>query len=287
MSDSDMTHSTQPHNLDESDAEDLPEGKPEAGPDTAMEPPAREATPETEAALPEDAAQAREDSSDESLEAASLSASAQSAFPPTAMAEQSQTEVEASSPPARPRRTVAASGSGERFRPTSLAAGGLLIALGVIYLWPLFSGGYILVPAAILAIAALGFSLSLVVHWLNSGRRARGSLFIALLCLLWGLLTGIFLLEPAAGDIARSWPLFLMVTGLGILLTFLGDRRRDRRLILPGTALAVAGLAALTVTYGQLPAEAVAIVREVGPWLLVLLALGLIPLALQRTARKN
>lgn len=285
MSDSDMTHSTQPHNLDESDAEAPPAGKPEAGPDATMESPARDAMPETEAALPEGAAQAREDSSDESLEAASLSASAQSAFPATA--EQSQTEVEASSPPARPRRAVAASGSGERFRPTSLAAGGLLIALGVIYLWPLFSGGYILVPAAILAIAALGFSLSLVVHWLNSGRRARGSLFIALLCLLWGLLTGTFLLEPAAGDIARSWPLFLMVTGLGILLTFLGDRRRDRRLILPGTTLAVAGLAALAVTYGQLPEEAVAIVREIGPWLLVLLALGLIPLALQRTARKN
>ena len=175
-----------------------------------------------------------------------------------------------------------------RVRLPSLAVGGLLIALGVIYLWPALSGGYILVPGAILAIAALGVTLSLLAHWLNSGRRARGSLFLALVGLLWGLLTGVYLLDPGSANVGRSWPLYVLALGGAALVTFLGDRRRDRRLFAPGFVLTIAGLVGLLAMGDQLPAEVMTLARQGWPWILGALALlGLLPLTIRRVPRQE
>ncbi len=169
-----------------------------------------------------------------------------------------------------------------RFRLPSLAVGGLLIALGVIFVWPVFSGGYILVPGAILAIMALGVALSLLAHWLYSGRRARGTLFLALVGLSWGMLTGVYFLDPVSGDIGSTWPLYGVALGFATLLTFLGDRRRDRRLITPGFVLTVAGLTALLATTSQVPDSLLSLARQGWPIILGGLALGLLPVAIRR-----
>ncbi|MBN1963796.1 MAG: hypothetical protein JW910_04060 [Anaerolineae bacterium] len=174
-----------------------------------------------------------------------------------------------------------------RARMPSLPVGLLLIALGVILVWPVFSGGYILVPAAIAAIVTVGVALSLLVHWLSTGRRARGALFVALALLMGGLLTGVFVLQPASADLTRFWPLYVVGLGGALLLTFLGDRRRDRRFMLPGLILAVGGLVALVMTLGQLPAGITDFARQAWPWVLVLLALGLLPLAIQRMPEED
>lgn len=169
-----------------------------------------------------------------------------------------------------------------RTRIPALPVGLLLIALGVILVWPVFSGGYILVPAAIAAIVTVGVALSLIAHWLSSGRRARGALFIALGLLLGGLLTAVFALQPEGADVTRYWPLYIVALGGTLLLTFLGDRRRDRRFMLPGVILAVGGLVALAGTLGQLPPDLFDLVEQFWPWVLVVLALGMLPLAIRR-----
>lgn len=191
-------------------------------------------------------------------------------------------------PPAQPdtlppalSRGAATSRPSFRLRPASAIGGLLLIALGVIFLWPLFSGGFILVPAAILAITALGIALGLTAHWVATGRQARGALFVALMIVLWGGLTAIFILEPSS-DVARGWPLYVITLGFAVLLAFLGDRWRDRRMLVPGIILTVAGLLALVTTMGQLPAGLSDLARQAAPWVLIALALGLLPLAFRR-----
>ncbi len=168
-----------------------------------------------------------------------------------------------------------------RLHPASLIGGLLLIALGVIFLWPLLSGGFILVPAAILAITALGIALGLVAHWAASGRQARGALFVALMIVLWGGLTAIFALEPSS-DVARGWPLYVITLGFAALLTFLGDRWRDRRMLAPGIILTTAGLIGLAITTGQVSTDFLDLARQAAPWVLIALALGLLPLAFRR-----
>jgi hypothetical protein len=178
-------------------------------------------------------------------------------------------------------RGATTSRPGFRLHPASLIGGLLLIALGVIFLWPLFSGGFILVPAAILAITVLGIALGLVAHWAASGRQSRGALFIALMIMLWGGLTAIFALEPSS-DVARGWPLYMITLGFATLLTFLGDRWRDRRMLAPGVILTTAGLIGLAITTGQVSTDLLDLARQAAPWVLIALALGLLPLAFRR-----
>ncbi len=168
------------------------------------------------------------------------------------------------------------------YRLTSLVAGILFIALSIILVWPVFSGGYILLPGIIVAIVIAGIALSLLAYWLNTGRQARGALFLALLALFWAALTGIFTAESSV-SIGQDWPLYLLGLGGAILVTFLGDRQHDRRLILPGLIVTVAGLTALLVTGGTLSPDVIASFRQASPWILVILAaLGLLSLAIRR-----
>ena len=205
---------------------------------------------------------------DHEVDSTPTPASASSAPPP----------VEATSAAAPP--TI--SRTSAPFKLPALLTGLLLIAMGVIFVWPLFSGGYILLPGIILAIGALGVTLSLLGYWLHSGRRARGTLFLALWLLLWGQLTGIFILEPESASIQNNWPLYLITFGVAILLTYAGDRYRDKQLIIPGILLTLAGTTALAFTTNQLPATVSPLVQQFWPWIGFLLVLGLLPMAFRR-----
>jgi len=180
-----------------------------------------------------------------------------------------------------PRATTGTSRSGLHVT----LAGILLVVLGVILIWPVFSGGYILVPGIIAVIAAVGLALCLLAYWLHSGREARGALFLALTCLLWTGLSAVFFAGGALDT--RHWPLYVAALGLAILLTFAGDRRREARLATPGLILLAGGVIALLVTSGVVPSSVLAAAAQSWPWVLVALILILLPLAFRRVPRRR
>lgn len=191
-------------------------------------------------------------------------------------------EAQEDSAPRSPRRERAAPSTAPGgYRLATFVGGALLIALGVIYLWPLFANGDILVPEAILGVAVAGLSLGALAYWLGKGRDAPGALFAGLAgLLLVGI--GLWLYAQPGVDLAMGWPLGVAAAGLAALLTFTLNRAHDRRLIALGLALLAAGIAGALVTLEQLPADVLAFARQYGAWLAVILALGLLPLAIRR-----
>jgi hypothetical protein len=173
-----------------------------------------------------------------------------------------------------------------RFRLPSMVVGVLLITLGLILVWPVFSGGYTLVFGVTLGIVIVGIALGLLTYWLHTGRRAQGSLFLALIGIFWSVLTAAFVLESDLSNAAQGWPLYIATLGGAFLLTYASSRQRDSRLISPGLILTTAGLAGLLVTQGILANNWLEIARQWWPYGLGLLALGLIPLAIQRIPRE-
>ena len=163
-----------------------------------------------------------------------------------------------------------------------VVAGLLLIGLGIVLAWPSFSAGYILVPGLIVLIASVGVCLTLLAYWRQQPGQARGALFLSLLSLTWGLLTSILMLAPEIGGLARLWPFYAILLGVAALLVALGERPIEPRVVSTGLVAVAAGGAALAVTWDLLQADLLATVREVGPWLLVILALGLLPLVIRR-----
>lgn len=163
-----------------------------------------------------------------------------------------------------------------------VAAGLLLIGLGIMLIWPALSGGLILVPGLIVLITSLGVTLTLLAYWRQNARRARGALFLSLLSLTWGPLTSILLLAPEIGGLARLWPFYVIGLGLAALLTAPNERPFDARAVATGLVAIAGGSAALAVTWDLIQADALATAREAGPWLLVILAVGLLPLVIRR-----
>ncbi len=144
----------------------------------------------------------------------------------------------------------------------------LLIGLGA---WLTFALTVAPSPLDGLIMAAVllgGVSVALLARWLSSGRWARGSLLVGLALLF---MTGItlYLQQPAAMGFTQGWPLLVVGLGAAVLLTALLAYPPERRLLLPGALLAVAGLIALVVTLGLLPAEVVTLAGTLWPVVLV------------------
>ncbi len=170
---------------------------------------------------------------------------------------------------------------------SSFMAAILLIALGVILLWPALSGGMILVPGLIVLIAAVGLAVVLVAYWRDRQRRAYGAFFLGMLSLLWGALGCWMVLEPGlGGGLGRTWPLFVALLGSAILLTAAANRRQMARLLPSGLILTTVGIAAATVLWRLLPEPVFDLAVQAGPWILVALAVGLLPLAFRRSGHR-
>jgi hypothetical protein len=205
---------------------------------------------------------------DAALDATSFAETVESASEPPASSEAGPAD-EVMLPAPRPQLSI-------------VAAGLLLIALGVMLIWPALSGGFILVPGLIVLIASIGVTLTLLAYWRDNARRARGALFLSLLCLTWGLLTSILLLAPELGGLAHLGPFYAVTLGIVALLTALGERPIESRLVSAGLVALAAGGATVAVTWDLIQADVLATARQVGPWLLVILALGLLPLVIRR-----
>jgi hypothetical protein len=122
------------------------------------------------------------------------------------------------------------------------------------------------------AVIAGSLGLILLVRWLGSGRWTRGSLFGGLTLLFSaGLL--FFLLSPASPGIAAGWPLLLVGFGIAALLAGILSAPRDKRWILPGLGLVVAGAAGSVVSLGLLDETFVNTAAALWPVALIAVAL--------------
>ncbi len=159
-----------------------------------------------------------------------------------------------------------------------------LIGLGAWLMLTLTTSGQL--PASHLLL--LGFStaagLTLLSHWLASGRWAGGTLFFGLFILLTG---GTLALLLASGLLAVGWPLLLSAPGVTLLLAGLLQKPNVGRLFFPGLVLVVAGIAGYAITADLLPTEVTAPLAALWPVVLVLVLLVLVLPALFRRRTRD
>lgn len=135
----------------------------------------------------------------------------------------------------------------------------------------------------LVAVSAAGLSLTLLARWLSSGRWARGSLFFALSLLLAGGVTAYLIMQPTPLGVGKGWPLMLAAVGLSTTLSAVLAQPFDRRLLLPGLILIVAGLAGMVITLGLIDSSLVTTVAALWPAVVVVMAvLWLGPLIFRR-----
>jgi hypothetical protein len=159
----------------------------------------------------------------------------------------------------------------QRGRLDSVVPALVLIGIGAWLTFALTTGAG--TPSATLLALLIGggLGLTLLAHWLASGRWALGALFFALLILLGG---GVFALLLFRGTLPADWPLLLLGPGLAFFVT--GVIAREGKLLLPGLLLAISGLAALVVTNRLLPEDMLATLAGLWPVALVIVAVLLV-----------
>jgi hypothetical protein len=143
----------------------------------------------------------------------------------------------------------------------------LLIGIGA---WLTFSFTTKAPPDAslIAAITLGGIGLALLVRWLGSGRWSGGSLFWGLSFLFSaGLL--FFLLSSPSPGLLQGWPLLLVGIGVAAALTGFLAFPRNRRLLLSGLGLIVAGIAGSIITMNILSSDFVNAAASLWPVALI------------------
>lgn len=136
-------------------------------------------------------------------------------------------------------------------------------------------------PIVVILACIGGLGITLISHWLTSGRWARGTLFggLALIATSGSLIY--LTLENSPG--VRGWPLVIVALGGTILISSLLSRSSSTLQTLAGLLIIIAGGASLAVTTEQLPQDILTLTRTFGPIVLIIaLALMLIPAFLNR-----
>jgi hypothetical protein len=113
-------------------------------------------------------------------------------------------------------------------------------------------------------IAGGGIGITLLARWLGSGRWARGSLFFGLIFLLLAG-SAFYLSQPGSPGWTQGWPVLLIAAGIAFMLTGLLAIPRNGRLVLPGLALIVAGIAGFVITLGVLSGEVITTIGTLWP----------------------
>lgn len=165
--------------------------------------------------------------------------------------------------------------------PGSVAAGLVLIVLGAWLTLTHASGSppdTWLVAAAVLG----GITLTLLAHWLGSGRWSRGSLFFALLIFSSAAVV-LAAVQFDLIDLVRGWPLFIVGGGAAALISAVIGRPLDRRIVTVGILLIFAGLFGLIMTNMSFSPTAIATAAAFAPVVLVILIiLWVLPLVVRR-----
>ncbi len=169
---------------------------------------------------------------------------------------------------------------------TSFVPALLLMALGA---WLTFASSTGASPdGGLVALVVMGgVGLALLLFWLQSGRWARGALFMALA--LTGAAGVMIYLTQFDGPGVDGWPLLVAVPGAAAFLSGILARPADRRLTFTGLVLTAGALLTLALTAGfvdsSLAADVDSTATEYG-WIILVVALVLllIPLLLRRRA---
>jgi len=168
---------------------------------------------------------------------------------------------------------------------TAIITGIVLIALGVWFLletfgvvsidlgriWPIFP--------TLFGIALLTLGIAT-----RRNRAAEGQIVVG----VWALLSGLFFFlfstgTIAWGEIARLWPTFPLIAGLGLLLGFLTGSARDWGIFIVGAIATLVGVVGYMFTFGLFsPAFAATVLPYVVPALLILGGIGFLLSALRR-----
>ena len=104
----------------------------------------------------------------------------------------------------------------------------------------------------------------------------------------WGLLLGLFFLPYSLGrlewgTLAQLWPTFSLIGGIGLMMAFLVEGRRDVGLFIVGAITIIVGVMGYMFTFGVLGASIAALVLPLFvPVLLILVGLGVLVSAFTR-----
>lgn len=158
----------------------------------------------------------------------------------------------------------------------------LLIGIGGYLTFALTISNMAIDPMIIVAILVAGVGLMLLAQWLSSSRWAMGNFFFAMLLLLGGG-TLAYLLLPTNLNLMQGWPLLITALGTSLVLTDLFVPS-GRRLWFLGLLLAIASLAALSISMNLIPANIASIFGSIWPIpLLLLVVILLVPLFRRRS----
>lgn len=137
----------------------------------------------------------------------------------------------------------------------------------------------------VLAAGIGGLVVTLLAAWIAWGRWSRGLLLPAL---LMGGIGGVVAagLIPGGLDLTRGYPLLATAVGAAVLLSALLGRPFDRRMLVAGLILTLAGGLGLLITNGVIVGDLIASAAPLWPVPVVLLvAIWLAPLVFRRRSR--
>jgi hypothetical protein len=157
----------------------------------------------------------------------------------------------------------------------ALLPGLLLILLGA---WLLATTLGVRLPdlSQLWPLVLLFFGLAALVQYFAEGRRSDGLVFTGVAAALLGAFFLAITLGPLEwSDLARYWPVFVLIGGAAFLAQWLA-RPAGMGLLVPAGLAIVVGLAALALTRGLLDPALTAQAVRLWPVLLILLGLGLL-----------
>jgi hypothetical protein len=170
----------------------------------------------------------------------------------------------------------------KRGTPASLIPALILIVTGGLLTLATTSGAAI--PAPFIAFGALAaLALLMLGYWLTAGRWARGAFFLATLLLMSA--AALYWLALPGSPGGAGTPIFIITTGIALILTALMSRPRMRRAFLPGLLLIVGGAVGLGFSLGVFnPALLTTAAQYAWAIPVVLLILWVLPLLFRRRA---
>jgi len=137
-----------------------------------------------------------------------------------------------------------------RIQPASLALGVLLLAAGV-WLIASASGVPLVSPGRIWPLASLLVGLILLIQFARDPHRQTGLALIAVFTVLISSFLCVFTLQignTTWGDMARYWPVILIVMGVALVAGYIAGGMREHGLLVPAYILGGAGIVLLLVT---------------------------------------
>ena len=168
---------------------------------------------------------------------------------------------------------------------TAIITGIVLIALGVWFLLETF-GVVSIDLGRIWPIFPTLFGIAMLVLGVAArrNRTAEGEIMVG----VWALLIGLFFFLFSTGtvswsEMARLWPTFPLIAGLGFLLGFLVGGARDWGIFIIGAIATLVGVVGYMFTFGLFsPAFAATVLPYFVPVLLILGGIGFLVSALRR-----